>query len=134
MARPFFWCHLVASYDSQGHGGGIRPRLHTGYESEYVSMRQVATWNVCSMYSAITRLLKQLLRSNHSWTSKSRSSPTVQDLTLVQITFLTWTCRRNDLLKSRNLILSRVLVTNNAGSGLDERVYLLLIHTTSNYM
>jgi hypothetical protein len=30
-------------------------------------------------------------------------------------------------------ILSRVLVTNNAGSGLDERVYLLLIHTTSNY-
>jgi hypothetical protein len=29
-------------------------------------------------------------------------------------------------------ILSRVLVTNNAGSGLDERVYLLLIHTTSN--
>jgi hypothetical protein len=31
-------------------------------------------------------------------------------------------------------MLSRVLVTNNAGSGLDERVYLLLIHTTSNYM
>jgi hypothetical protein len=31
------------------------------------------------------------------------------------------------------IILSRVLVTNNAGSGLDERVYLLLIHTTSNY-
>jgi hypothetical protein len=22
---------LVASYDSQGYGGGIRPRLHTGY-------------------------------------------------------------------------------------------------------
>jgi hypothetical protein len=22
---------FVASYDSQGHGGGIRPRLHTGY-------------------------------------------------------------------------------------------------------
>jgi hypothetical protein len=21
---------IVASYDSQGHGGGIRPRLHTG--------------------------------------------------------------------------------------------------------
>jgi hypothetical protein len=30
-------------------------------------------------------------------------------------------------------ILSLVLVTNNAGSGLDERDYLLLIHTTSNY-
>jgi hypothetical protein len=23
---------FVASYDSQGHGGGIRPRLHAGYE------------------------------------------------------------------------------------------------------
>jgi hypothetical protein len=23
--------HFVTSYDSQGHGGGIRPRLHTGY-------------------------------------------------------------------------------------------------------
>jgi hypothetical protein len=22
--------HFVASYDSQGYGGGIRPRLHTG--------------------------------------------------------------------------------------------------------
>jgi hypothetical protein len=30
-------------------------------------------------------------------------------------------------------ILSLVLVTNNARSGLDERVYLLLIHSTSNY-
>jgi hypothetical protein len=30
-------------------------------------------------------------------------------------------------------ILSSVLVTNYAGSGLDERDYLLLIHTTSNY-
>jgi hypothetical protein len=29
--------------------------------------------------------------------------------------------------------LSCVLVTNNAGSGLDEQVYLLLIHNTSNY-
>jgi hypothetical protein len=25
---------FVSSYDSQGHGGGIRPRLHTG-ENEY---------------------------------------------------------------------------------------------------
>jgi hypothetical protein len=30
-------------------------------------------------------------------------------------------------------ILSRVLVINNAGSGLEEPVYLLLIHTASNY-
>jgi hypothetical protein len=30
-------------------------------------------------------------------------------------------------------ILSRVSVTNNAGSGLDERVYLLLMYTISNY-
>jgi hypothetical protein len=29
--------------------------------------------------------------------------------------------------------MSRVLVFNNAGSGLDERIYLLLILTTSNY-
>jgi hypothetical protein len=32
------------------------------------------------------------------------------------------------------LVLSRVLVTNNMGSGLHKRVYLLLIHTTSNYI
>jgi hypothetical protein len=25
---------FVASYDSQGYGGGVGPRLHTGYESE----------------------------------------------------------------------------------------------------
>jgi hypothetical protein len=28
---------FVASYDSQGHGGGIRPRLHTGYASRIKS-------------------------------------------------------------------------------------------------
>jgi hypothetical protein len=33
----------------------------------------------------------------------------------------------------RRMTVSHVLVTNNAGPGLDERVYLLLIHTTSNY-
>jgi hypothetical protein len=28
---------FVASYDSQGHGGGIRPRLHTeAYFSRYI--------------------------------------------------------------------------------------------------
>jgi hypothetical protein len=27
---------FVASYDSQGHGGGIRPRLHTGDSVNYV--------------------------------------------------------------------------------------------------
>jgi hypothetical protein len=27
---------FVASYDSQGHGGGIRPRLHTGFSDEFV--------------------------------------------------------------------------------------------------
>jgi hypothetical protein len=27
--------HFVASYDSQGHGGGIRPRLHTGLTSVF---------------------------------------------------------------------------------------------------
>jgi hypothetical protein len=36
---------FVASYDSQGHGGGIRPRLHTGWpwESEYESESYVTT-------------------------------------------------------------------------------------------
>jgi hypothetical protein len=35
---------------------------------------------------------------------------------------------------SENLsLLSSIFVTNNAGSGLDERVYLLLTHTTSNH-
>jgi hypothetical protein len=34
--ETIFYCltfetsHFVATYDSQGHGGGIRPRLHTG--------------------------------------------------------------------------------------------------------
>jgi hypothetical protein len=37
--------------------------------------------------------------------------------------------RRIQVLKPAMLILSRVLVTNKTGSGLDERVYLLLIHT-----
>jgi hypothetical protein len=33
---------LVASYDSQGYGGSIRPRLHTGYRSEklFLSFRE----------------------------------------------------------------------------------------------
>jgi hypothetical protein len=31
-SRPYFtvWLPFVAAYDSQDHGGGIRPRLHTG--------------------------------------------------------------------------------------------------------
>jgi hypothetical protein len=29
---------FVASYDSQGHGGGIRPRLHTGYSPNRLSL------------------------------------------------------------------------------------------------
>jgi hypothetical protein len=33
---------LVASYDSQGHGGGIRPRLHTGVSPDSVLMRTAA--------------------------------------------------------------------------------------------
>jgi hypothetical protein len=32
MAR--IYSHFVASYDSQGHGGGIRPRLHTGLQGD----------------------------------------------------------------------------------------------------
>jgi hypothetical protein len=29
---------FVASYESQGHGGGIRPRLHTGYRAVEVEV------------------------------------------------------------------------------------------------
>jgi hypothetical protein len=36
------------------------------------------------------------------------------------------------ILAREKYLLSRVLVTNNAGSGMDEQIYLLLIHTTSN--
>jgi hypothetical protein len=31
------WTSFVASYDSQGHGGGIRPRLHTGKSTRELS-------------------------------------------------------------------------------------------------
>jgi hypothetical protein len=49
-----FYCHrfetslFVASYDSQGHGGGIQPRLHTGDETHlhdcphYITLAQTA--------------------------------------------------------------------------------------------
>jgi hypothetical protein len=38
---------FVASYDSQGHGGGIRPRLHTGmlrlfWKSRYIAAARTA--------------------------------------------------------------------------------------------
>jgi hypothetical protein len=39
LLSPLFYClsfetsPFVTSYDSQGHGGGIRPRLHTGLNS-----------------------------------------------------------------------------------------------------
>jgi hypothetical protein len=33
----FETCLFVASYDSQGHGGGIRPRLHTGGSLEFMN-------------------------------------------------------------------------------------------------
>jgi hypothetical protein len=39
--------HFVASYDSQGHGGGIRPRLHTGSTQP--------TWPSVSLYNASAR-------------------------------------------------------------------------------
>jgi hypothetical protein len=45
----------VASYDSQGHGGGIRPRLHTGYSglgSSLYSLRADPTENTVSIFIA----------------------------------------------------------------------------------
>jgi hypothetical protein len=34
---------FIASYDSQGHGGGIRPRLHTDVETPLVSFCYIAS-------------------------------------------------------------------------------------------
>jgi hypothetical protein len=34
---------FIASYDSQGYGGGIRPRIHTGLEQTYFTVRQINT-------------------------------------------------------------------------------------------
>jgi hypothetical protein len=42
ILATIFYClrvetsHFVVSYDSQDHGGGIRPRLHTGMTYLYV--------------------------------------------------------------------------------------------------
>jgi hypothetical protein len=36
--------HFVPSYDSQGHGGGIRPRLHTGWIIEFTNEFSFITW------------------------------------------------------------------------------------------
>jgi hypothetical protein len=35
---------FVASYDSQGYGGGIRPRLHTGFNSDPSCLRSYSIW------------------------------------------------------------------------------------------
>jgi hypothetical protein len=50
---------FVAPYDSQGHGGGIRPRLHTGYES-------LVSWTAAYIASRILRkcLLNVRLHGN----------------------------------------------------------------------
>jgi hypothetical protein len=37
---------FVASYDSQGHGGGIRPRLHTGNITRQVTLRLTISQSV----------------------------------------------------------------------------------------
>jgi hypothetical protein len=35
---------FVASYDSQGHGGGIRPRLHTGRINQFTNELSFIIW------------------------------------------------------------------------------------------
>jgi hypothetical protein len=48
VLATIFYClrsetsHFVASYDSQGHGGGIRPRLHTGPSKSHCDWRSVS--------------------------------------------------------------------------------------------
>jgi hypothetical protein len=43
---------FVASYDSQGHGGGIRPRLHTGV---------LLLANSFSLYSPVTDRIEHIV-------------------------------------------------------------------------
>jgi hypothetical protein len=88
---PIFYCLrfetslFVASYDSQGHGGGIRPRLHTGYayswfncpyKSVYTDRVENTIANSTSIVAFIfdtertclsSRCLKQLYRLQYFW-------------------------------------------------------------------
>jgi hypothetical protein len=74
---------FVASYDSQGHGGGIRPRLHTGSELLYL-------WR--GLYSLGTdrienSLFPMLLRRSVSLLSNGRGTDT-QNTSYVIVTLL----------------------------------------------
>jgi hypothetical protein len=47
---------FVASYDSQGHGGGIRPRLHTGHSS--------FTWQIAPLFCNVSVNLVEVTSFN----------------------------------------------------------------------
>jgi hypothetical protein len=50
---------FVASYDSQGYGGGIRPRLHA--EDEFLRMNYVSFYNSVRIGSRTLRLTVRVL-------------------------------------------------------------------------
>jgi hypothetical protein len=64
----------VASYDSQGHGGGIRPRLHTGVIAPIVlliTLRHGSTENTATVVPVVsvgTCLFAKALLSNDAYT------------------------------------------------------------------
>jgi hypothetical protein len=41
---------FVASYDSQGYGGGIRPRLHTGFSVQILSVVWCCQFSLCCRF------------------------------------------------------------------------------------
>jgi hypothetical protein len=64
---------FVASYDSQGHGVGIRPRLHTGTENcSVINCRYIASTSTTQKTAStvVEKCLPQWLHSNsHSMDS-----------------------------------------------------------------
>jgi hypothetical protein len=75
--RSHFYCLrletslFVASYDSQGHGGGIRPRLHTGawillcrFDTDRIENSSNSSLVVAGRCLAIARLLIEPLPSS----------------------------------------------------------------------
>jgi hypothetical protein len=73
VLATIFYClrfetsHFVSSYDSQGHSGGIRPRLHTGWS--YLTLINCPAYNILAQTSQKTPFLccsLQLLPCKHA--------------------------------------------------------------------
>jgi hypothetical protein len=72
---------FVASYDSQGHGGGIRPRLHTGYSLLTFFFFRVLSYFVLYLLGVpnrghrVEQFLSSLSRNGHLRCCESRHLP-----------------------------------------------------------